>query len=1284
MLALVVIVCVTLVAVFSLEQFTLKPLAELLVEKATGRALSIEGGLDARAGRIVSIHAGGIRLANAEWSSSDDMLSIGEAEVSIDLMDIIDGRAAIDSVVVSSAKLLFEQDEQGRSNWAMGSDDAPAAAAEGGVTLIPIVKSQLSDIDITVKNAGMERPLEVRLDSVEHSARQVDRISATVVGAVDSRPLKLQARIGPLAELWSMGAVDIDIEAGFEGIALEVDGQLDDLLAPRQASVQVSVLSKEISQVFTTFGMPAIVSGETEVRASLQPSGDQHEIELTASIDTLTLDARARLRALDTIDGSSISLSAAGPDLAAAVRPAGLGGLPSQPFKIESSAALAGEHLTIGDSYFESGDNRLTVAGSMKRFPRIEDTNLKLQLVGNNYLGFAELLGITMPQKLKPEAFDVSAELAYSARDRQQFSARLTLADVNGEFKGKLTEYPSFVGSQLDYRLGGRNDGLLQQLLGRPTLVDGGYVLEGKLQRTGTGVDIERAGLTLGANELTVSGEVGDKPLQSDTDLSLRFSGPDLDKIAVIAGYTGFFPAGDAEIDAVARAQDESIQLDDLSIQLGDTRLKTSGVINLQDGLSGSRARVALAGKDITDLLPTELHSLVDPEQSFELTGSLRTDSQKLTINALEARMGQVNLDASGAVSMSQPLADLALKVAARGPDLAAVIPEGLLPYSVPATKFSVAGGVAMKENDLILDAIDAEIGDDRLAVSGTVPLDTPTDGLNLTIEARGPNLAAVVPKEIDQIEFAELPYDLSGKVSLADGFVSVQQLEYSTPRGHLAGQISVSISNPAQSGRFDLRAKGDNFSEFIPANPQFTPAAVNFAVDARGAWNGGEVNIELGDLKLGDNSIEIQGEIHLPPDPAATRLVLSAHGDKLADLGQFKGVNLPAEQFRVDAVLQGSSGSFEIPELDASIGDSDLLGSLRINLAEKPDIRIILDSDFFDLAQLLPAEDSMQAEDAGEAPTGSAISDGRLIPQFPVPADQLRKVNLETRIRLGELHLRHNTLKNIEFDSRLLEGDLTVSRLTAAANEGQITARFRALADGDRVVTSGMLAGLDIVLGKEKAGEEAQLPQLNLQLEFDTAGATTRELAANLNGFAQFTGGSGRLKNSLALGLFGDFFSELLSSINPFVTREPFTKIECFAAYAEIVDGVAEIKPGAVLQTDKLNMFASGQIDLNTELIGLRFDTGTREGIGISLSDFVNPFVGVSGTLASPGLGVDPKNAMFEGGFAYATGGLSIVGKSLFNRWFGASDPCGNLQQEAQKYLEEKETLKEKPTVKQ
>jgi hypothetical protein len=123
----------------------------------------------------------------------------------------------------------------------------------------------------------------------------------------------------------------------------------------------------------------------------------------------------------------------------------------------------------------------------------------------------------------------------------------------------------------------------------------------------------------------------------------------------------------------------------------------------------------------------------------------------------------------------------------------------------------------------------------------------------------------------------------------------------------------------------------------------------------------------------------------------------------------------------------------------------------------------------------------------------------------------------------------------------------------------------------------------------------------------------------------------------------------------------------------------VAKIKPGAVMQTDKLNMFAIGQVDLNTERISLRFETIPRSGIGISVSDFVNPFVGVSGTLANPGLGVDPGNAMFEGAFAYLTGGLSIVGKGLFNRWFGASDPCAKLEKEAQEFLQSQQDLRSK-----
>ena len=72
------------------------------------------------------------------------------------------------------------------------------------------------------------------------------------------------------------------------------------------------------------------------------------------------------------------------------------------------------------------------------------------------------------------------------------------------------------------------------------------------------------------------------------------------------------------------------------------------------------------------------------------------------------------------------------------------------------------------------------------------------------------------------------------------------------------------------------------------------------------------------------------------------------------------------------------------------------------------------------------------------------------------------------------------------------------------------------------------------------------------------------------------------------------------------------------------------------------------------------------RSGIGISVADFINPFVGVGGTLNNPKLALDPTSSALEGGIAYATGGMSIVAKSLFRRWFGAKDPCLELATKA------------------
>ena len=114
--------------------------------------------------------------------------------------------------------------------------------------------------------------------------------------------------------------------------------------------------------------------------------------------------------------------------------------------------------------------------------------------------------------------------------------------------------------------------------------------------------------------------------------------------------------------------------------------------------------------------------------------------------------------------------------------------------------------------------------------------------------------------------------------------------------------------------------------------------------------------------------------------------------------------------------------------------------------------------------------------------------------------------------------------------------------------------------------------------------------------------------------------------------------------------------------------DGVISIDPGAVLQTDKMNVFLKGSIDLRTEKVNINFDTAARKGIGISAGDFVNPFIRIGGTMAEPRLRMDAKSSAIQGGAAVATAGLTIVAKGLWGRWFATKNPCEKFIQEAKK----------------
>ena len=72
-----------------------------------------------------------------------------------------------------------------------------------------------------------------------------------------------------------------------------------------------------------------------------------------------------------------------------------------------------------------------------------------------------------------------------------------------------------------------------------------------------------------------------------------------------------------------------------------------------------------------------------------------------------------------------------------------------------------------------------------------------------------------------------------------------------------------------------------------------------------------------------------------------------------------------------------------------------------------------------------------------------------------------------------------------------------------------------------------------------------------------------------------------------------------------------------------------------------------------------MTFKTVPQKGLGLSVGNLVNPFVGVGGTLAQPYLTLNPEQSLVTGGAAMATGGLSFLATSLFDRFLREAHPC-------------------------
>jgi uncharacterized protein involved in outer membrane biogenesis len=177
----------------------LRPQISEAVEQATGRrfALGTRIELGFEKGLVVRLHD--LALANADWGSRTDMLTVEEARGRLALWPMLSGQLVIEGLSLQGVDLLLERDDAGQLNWVFVT---AAPRADGPLSLPQIRALTISGGRITWRPGDGSRLV---LDGLDLDARDdMSTLNVDADAALGGESLRFTGRLDS-PQRWSAG-----------------------------------------------------------------------------------------------------------------------------------------------------------------------------------------------------------------------------------------------------------------------------------------------------------------------------------------------------------------------------------------------------------------------------------------------------------------------------------------------------------------------------------------------------------------------------------------------------------------------------------------------------------------------------------------------------------------------------------------------------------------------------------------------------------------------------------------------------------------------------------------------------------------------------------------------------------------------------------------------------------------------------------------------------------------------------------------------------------------------
>ncbi len=281
---------------------------EQFVTQRIGREFAIDGRFSLKLIPEISVQAEEVRVGNAPWGSTPQMLQVGRVAAKIDLWSLVSGPVDFRTLELRDVTVTLERDRNGSNNWTFGNPNAPKPPPEetdAGLKKLPIAfqHAMLSNLRLTYRGPGQEDRV-ARVETLTVLPGSDGLLAVDGKGSVDAYAATLAGELGPLHALLSGRDIRMSIQASLGKLQVTAKGAVGRLYPLAGADLKLTVDNPDLGTMLQRLRLPEFADGPMHIEASLKAAGQRTHVEVQGKAGDLTARITGTIAALGLRDSN--------------------------------------------------------------------------------------------------------------------------------------------------------------------------------------------------------------------------------------------------------------------------------------------------------------------------------------------------------------------------------------------------------------------------------------------------------------------------------------------------------------------------------------------------------------------------------------------------------------------------------------------------------------------------------------------------------------------------------------------------------------------------------------------------------------------------------------------------------------------------------------------------------------------------------------------------------------------------------------------------------------------